>query len=56
MADKGTPPSQSGVRVLDVKNVTVRFEHRTVVEDVTFHVPVGWFLFPCWPNGAGRGG
>ncbi len=54
MVDKGTPPSSGHVRVLDVKGVTVRFEEKTVLEDVTFHVPMGEFLCLCGPNGAGK--
>jgi ABC-type Mn2+/Zn2+ transport system ATPase subunit len=46
------PPD--GPRVLDVRHVTVRFGTKTVLEDVTFHVPRGEFLCLCGPNGAGK--
>lgn len=51
---EGTEPSSRLPRVLDVKHVTVKFRNKTVVEDVTFHVPVGEFLCLCGPNGAGK--
>ena len=51
---RGTPPPSRAPRVLDVKKLTVRFGARTVVEDVSFHVPVGEFLCLCGPNGAGK--
>jgi ABC-type Mn2+/Zn2+ transport system ATPase subunit len=51
---EGTAPPSRAPRVLDVKNVTVRFRNKTAVEDVTFHVPVGEFLCLCGPNGAGK--
>jgi ABC-type Mn2+/Zn2+ transport system ATPase subunit len=51
---EGTAPPSKVPRVLDVKNVTVRFGEKVVVEDVTFHVPVGEFLCLCGPNGAGK--
>ncbi|MBL8608402.1 MAG: metal ABC transporter ATP-binding protein [Myxococcales bacterium] len=50
----GTPPPSRAPRVLDVKGLSVRFGARSVVEDVTFHVPVGEFLCLCGPNGAGK--
>lgn len=50
----GTLPPSDAKRVLDVKNVTVRFGTRTVLEDVSFFVPVGEFLCLCGPNGAGK--
>jgi ABC-type Mn2+/Zn2+ transport system ATPase subunit len=46
------PPDEP--RVLDVRHVTVRFGTKTVLEDVTFHVPRGEFLCLCGPNGAGK--
>ena len=51
---EGTEPSSRVPRVLDVKNLTVKFRNKTAVEDVTFHVPVGEFLCLCGPNGAGK--
>jgi zinc transport system ATP-binding protein len=51
---RGTIPPDEGPRVLDVKGVSKRFGERTVLEDVTFHVPVGEFLCLCGPNGAGK--
>ena len=51
---RGTLPSDEGPRVLDVKCVGKRFHGRVVLEDVTFHVPVGEFLCLCGPNGAGK--
>jgi ABC-type Mn2+/Zn2+ transport system ATPase subunit len=50
----GTLPDEGARRVLEVKNVTVRFGERTVLEDVSFYVPVGEFLCLCGPNGAGK--
>jgi ABC-type Mn2+/Zn2+ transport system ATPase subunit len=50
---RGTLPPDAP-KVLDVKNVTVRFGHKIVLEDVTFHVPRGEFLCLCGPNGAGK--
>jgi ABC-type Mn2+/Zn2+ transport system ATPase subunit len=49
----GTLPVD-GPRVLDVRGVTVQFGGRTVLDDITFHVPVGEFLCLCGPNGAGK--
>ena len=49
----GTLPVD-GPRVLDVRVVTVQFGGRTVLDDITFHVPVGEFLCLCGPNGAGK--
>ncbi len=51
---RGTLPEPNAPRVLDVKGVTKRFGHKVVLEDVTFHVPVGEFLCLCGPNGAGK--
>jgi zinc transport system ATP-binding protein len=51
---QGTRPSEHSERVLDVRNVSVRFGPRLVLEDVSFHVPVGEFLCLCGPNGAGK--
>ena len=50
----GTLPSPDAPRVLEVREVTVRFGERVVLEDVSFHVPVGEFLCVCGPNGAGK--
>ncbi len=49
-----TVPGEGEPKVLEVSNLTVRFGEKTVVEDVTFHVPVGEFLCLCGPNGAGK--
>lgn len=51
---RGTLPADSAPRVLDVKGVTVKFHEKVVLENVTFHVPVGEFLCLCGPNGAGK--
>ncbi len=51
---RGTLPEPSAPRVLDVKNVSKRFGDRVVLEDVSFHVPIGEFLCLCGPNGAGK--
>ena len=40
--------------MLDVRGVTKRFGNKSVLENVTFHVPVGEFLCLCGPNGAGK--
>ena len=50
---RGTLPPDAP-RVLDVRGVTVKFHDKVVLEDVTFHVPVGEFLCLCGPNGAGK--
>ncbi|HRG95567.1 MAG TPA: metal ABC transporter ATP-binding protein [Polyangiaceae bacterium] len=50
----GTRPPDEGPRALDVRGVSVTFGKRTVLEDVTFHVPVGEFLCLSGPNGAGK--
>jgi ABC-type multidrug transport system ATPase subunit len=54
MPFRGTLPPVDGPRVLDVKNVSKRFGEKVVLDDVTFHVPVGEFLCLCGPNGAGK--
>ncbi len=51
---RGTLPDDDAPRVLDVKGVTKRFGDKVVLEDVSFHVPVGEFLCLCGPNGAGK--
>src|SRR5262245_31400033 len=51
---RGTLPADDAPRVLDVANVSKRFHDRTVLDDVTFHIPVGEFLCLCGPNGAGK--
>ena len=51
---RGTLPPEEAPRVLDVKGVSKRFGDKVVLEDVTFHVPVGEFLCLCGPNGAGK--
>ena len=50
----GTLPPDEGPRALEVDGVTVTFDGRTVLEDVSFHVPVGEFLCLSGPNGAGK--
>ena len=50
----GTLPSDDAPRVLEVTGVSVAFGKRQVLEDVSFHVPVGEFLCLCGPNGAGK--
>jgi ABC-type Mn2+/Zn2+ transport system ATPase subunit len=50
----GTLPAEDAPRVLDVRGVGKRFGDKVVLEDVTFHVPVGEFLCLCGPNGAGK--
>lgn len=54
MPFRGTLPPADGPRVLDVKNVSKRFGDKVILDDVTFHVPVGEFLCLCGPNGAGK--
>ena len=51
---RGTLPPDDAPRVLDVKGVKKRFGDKVVLDDVTFHVPVGEFLCLCGPNGAGK--
>ena len=51
---KGTLPGPDEPRVLDVRNVTVRFGAKIVLEDVSFYVPRGEFLCLCGPNDAGK--
>jgi ABC-type Mn2+/Zn2+ transport system ATPase subunit len=50
----GTLPPEGAPRFLEVKGVSKRFGDKIVLEDVTFHVPVGEFLCLCGPNGAGK--
>jgi len=50
----GTLPPEGAPRVLEVKSVSKRFGERVVLDDVTFHVPIGEFLCLCGPNGAGK--
>lgn len=50
----GTLPPDDAVRVLDVIGVSKRFGEKVVLDDVTFHVPIGEFLCLCGPNGAGK--
>ena len=50
----GTLPPDDAPRVLEVANVTKKFGDKLVLDDVTFHVPVGEFLCLCGPNGAGK--
>jgi len=49
-----TPPDPRMPRVLDVRDVTVQFGERTVLDSVSFWVPKGEFLCLCGPNGAGK--
>jgi ABC-type Mn2+/Zn2+ transport system ATPase subunit len=51
---RGTLPPEDAPRVLDVKHVSKRFGDKVVLEDVSFHMPVGEFLCLCGPNGAGK--
>ena len=50
----GTLPPPDAVRVLEVNGVSKRFGEKVVLDNVTFHVPVGEFLCLCGPNGAGK--
>jgi ABC-type Mn2+/Zn2+ transport system ATPase subunit len=50
----GTIPPEDAPRVLEVKGVSKRFGDKVVLEDVTFHVPIGEFLCLSGPNGAGK--
>jgi zinc transport system ATP-binding protein len=50
----GTLPPDDAKRVLEVIGVTKKFGEKVVLDDVTFHVPVGEFLCLCGPNGAGK--
>jgi len=50
----GTLPAEGAPRVLEVSGVSKRFGDKVVLDDVTFHVPVGEFLCLCGPNGAGK--
>jgi ABC-type Mn2+/Zn2+ transport system ATPase subunit len=47
-------PSKDVPRVLDITGVSKTFGDRTVLEEVSFFVPVGEFLCLCGPNGAGK--
>ena len=51
---RGTLPPDDAPRVLEVLAVTKKFGDKLVLDDVTFHVPVGEFLCLCGPNGAGK--
>ena len=50
----GTLPPADAPRVLEVANVSKRFGDKVVLDDVSFHVPIGEFLCLCGPNGAGK--
>ena len=50
----GTLPPDDAPRVLEVIGVTKHFGAKVVLDDVTFHVPIGEFLCLCGPNGAGK--
>ena len=50
----GTLPPEDAPRVLEVKGVSKRFGDKVVLENVTFHVPIGEFLCLSGPNGAGK--
>lgn len=50
----GTLPPEDVTRVLDIKNVSKRFDGHVVLENVSFHLPAGEFLCLCGPNGAGK--
>jgi zinc transport system ATP-binding protein len=50
----GTLPPDDAPRVLEVDGVSKRFGDKVVLDDVTFHVPIGEFLCLCGPNGAGK--
>jgi ABC-type Mn2+/Zn2+ transport system ATPase subunit len=50
----GTLPPEDAPRVLEVKGVSKRFGDKVVLDDVTFHVPIGEFLCLSGPNGAGK--
>ena len=54
VAFMGTLPPADAVRVLEVTGVSKRFGEKVVLDNVTFHVPVGEFLCLCGPNGAGK--
>jgi ABC-type Mn2+/Zn2+ transport system ATPase subunit len=51
---RGTLPPPDASRVLDINGVSKRFGDKSVLDDVSFHVPVGEFLCLCGPNGAGK--
>lgn len=51
---QGTRPPEDAPRVLDVRHVNVLLGGKKILEDVTFHVPVGEFLCLSGPNGAGK--
>lgn len=51
---RGTLPPETAPRVLDVSRIRKRFGEKVVLDDVSFHVPVGEFLCLCGPNGAGK--
>ncbi len=51
---RGTLPPADASRVLDIDSVSKRFGDKVVLENVTFHVPIGEFLCLCGPNGAGK--
>ncbi|NNF56505.1 MAG: ABC transporter ATP-binding protein [Acidimicrobiales bacterium] len=49
----GPPPTRQGYQ-LDVKHVTKRYGRATVVDDLTFSVPVGRVTGFLGPNGSGK--
>ncbi|MBL8912602.1 MAG: ABC transporter ATP-binding protein [Archangium sp.] len=51
---KGTVPDPSLPRVLDVVNLGVDVDDRTLIDGITFYIPKGEFVCLCGPNGAGK--
>jgi ABC-type Mn2+/Zn2+ transport system ATPase subunit len=49
-----TLPPDDAPRALEVEGVSVVFDGRTVLDDITFWVPTGEFLCLSGPNGAGK--
>ncbi|HEU4406213.1 MAG TPA: metal ABC transporter ATP-binding protein [Polyangiaceae bacterium] len=49
-----TRPDPSREAVLEARGVTVEFDGRRVLDDVSFWVPKGEFVCLCGPNGAGK--
>jgi ABC-type Mn2+/Zn2+ transport system ATPase subunit len=54
MSLTGTVPDPSARRVLDIVDLGVDVDGRTLLHGITFYIPRGEFVCLCGPNGAGK--